>query len=241
MKIRYLTLLLMVFILCTGCTAQKLTRKEPVMFTSFEDFRLGPEGGVDLVWSTRRITDEISLKTAFQKYDSVFLDQTLVVVDKETADTLDEKQILEISRQMAKAIKGKFGRWYKLVDVPTENTLRMNIVLTSSKSSKPFFAEPEGLLLVGPETSGLVMIVADEHPVAGNVMAELLVSDAKSNEPLIATIDKYFRDKDIGTIIASPADAKAAISPWVERLWITLACWNWIKKRPDVPEGALKR
>ena len=129
MKIRYLTLLLLVFILCTGCTAQKLTRKEPVMFTSFEDFRLGPEGGVDLVWSTKRISDEASLRATLQKYESLILDQTFVVVDRRIAGTLDEKQMLEIPRQLVNAMEGRFGRWFKLVDIPTENTLT-NIVVS---------------------------------------------------------------------------------------------------------------
>jgi len=232
MTFRFYALLLCVFILCTGCTAQKLTSKKPVMFASFEDFRFGPKDGADLVWSTKGITDEISLKTALQNYDSMILDQTLIVVDKETADTLGEKQILGISRQMSNEIKDRFGRWYKLVDVPTENTLRLSIALTSSESSKPFFAETGGLLPVVPETSGVAKIVVDEHILPGNVMAELLVSDAKSHKPLVATIDKHFGNKGIGALMDSQVATRDAVSRWVERLWTTLYYWNWIKSRP---------
>ena len=231
MKIRYLALLLFVFIFCAGCTAQKRTQKEPVMFASFEDFRIGPKDGADLVWSTKGISDEISLKTALQKYDSMMLDQTLIVVDKVTADTLDDKQILRIARQMFNEINAKFGRWYKLVDVPTESTLRLSIVLTSSESSKPFFAETGGLLPVVPEISSAAKIVVDELIVPGNVMAELLVSDAESHKPLIATIDKQFGNEDIGSIIDSRDATKEAVSKWVERFWTTLYYWNWIKSR----------
>ncbi len=231
MKVRYLTLLFFVFILCTGCTAQKLTRQEPVMFASFEDFRSGPEGGVDLVWSTKRISDEASLRATLQKYESLILDQTFVVVDRKTAGTLDEKQMLEIPRQMVNAMEDRFGRWFKLVDTPSENTLRLSIALTNTGSSKPFFAEAGGSLPVGLKISTVTRVVAGEQPKDIRAMAELLVSDARSHEPLIATIDKHFSDKEIGTIIASPDAAKAAISPWVERLWVTLAYWNWIQSR----------
>ncbi len=232
MKVRYLTLLLFVFILCTGCTAQKLTRQEPVMFASFEDFRSGPAGGVDLVWSTKRISDEASLRATLQKYESLILDQTFVVVDRKTAGTLDEKQMLEIPRQMVHAIESRFGRWFKLVDTPSENTLRLSIALTNTGSSKPFFAEAAGgSLPAGIKISTVTKVVAGDRPKEDRAMAELLVSDARSHEPLIATIDKHFSDKDLGTIIASPVAAKAAITPWVERLWITLAYWNWIQSR----------
>jgi len=231
MNIRFYALLLFVFVLCTGCTAQKLTSKKPVMYASFEDFRFGPKGGVDLVWATKGITDEITLRTALQKYDSMILDQTLIVVDKVTADTLDEKQILGISRQMFNEIKDRFGRWYKLVEVPTENTLRMSIVLTSSESSKPFFAADGGLFPVVPENSSVAKIVVAEHIVPGNAMAELLVSDAESHKPIFATIDKHFGNEGVGAIIDSQGATKDAVSRWVERLWTTLYYWNWIKSR----------
>ncbi len=231
MNIRFYALLLFVFILCTGCTAQKFTSKKPVMFASFEDFRFGPKGGVDLVWSTPKISDEISLRTALQKYDSFILDQTFVVVDRETAGTFDEKQMLKIPRHIFNAMKNKFGRWFKLVDIQTENTLRLSIAFTNTESSEPFFAETGGPLPVSSKSSTVTKIVADEHTKSGSVMVELLVSDARTNEPLIATIDKRFDSQDLGTMIGSQDVAEEAISSWVGRLWTTLLYWNWIQNR----------
>ena len=231
MMTRYLSFLLLVLVLCSGCTAQKLTRKEPVMFASFEDFRSGPKGGVDLVWSTPKISDEISLREVLKKYDSLILDQTFVVVDRGTVGTFDQKQMQEIPRRISRAMKNKFGQWFKLVDIPTENTLRLSIAFTNIGSSQPFFAETSGSLPVGPRISTVTKITAKEHAVDGYAVAELLVSDARTNEPLIATIDKRFGSQDLGTMIESPEAAKEAFSSWVERLWTTLVYWNWIQSR----------
>jgi hypothetical protein len=61
----------------------------------------------------------------------------------------------------------------------------------------------------------------------------LLVSDAKTNEPLLAAIDKKFSNKEIVTMIASLDNMKEPTSLWADRLWTTLSYWNWIK-----PPGA---
>ena len=231
MMTRYLSFLLLVLFLCSGCTAHKLTRKETVMFASFEDFRSGPEGGVDLVWSTPKISDEISLRAVFQKYDSLVLDQTFIVVDRGTVSAFDQKQMLEIPPRISRAMKSRFGQWFKLVDTPTGNTLRLSIAFTDIGSSMPFFAETGGSLPVGHRISTVTKVTAKEHTGAGYAMVELLVSDARTNEPLIATIDKRFGSQDIGTMIESQEVAKEVVSRWVERLWTTLVYWNWIQSR----------
>jgi hypothetical protein len=201
------------------------------MFASFEDFRTGPKGGVDLVWSTTKISDEISLREVFQKYDSLVLDQTFIVVGRGTVSAFDEEQMLEIPPRISRAMKSRFGQWFKLVDIPTGNTLRLSIAFTDIRSSRPFFAETGGSLPVGPRISTVTKLATGEPAGAGRAMVELLVSDARTNEPLIATIDKRFASQDLGTMLESQEVAEEAISRWVERLWTTLVYWNWIQSR----------
>ncbi len=229
MKVGYLVLLSLIFILCAGFIAQKPT----AMFTSFEEFNRGPEDGVDLVWSTKKIYDEASLKTILSKYDSLIIGQIWVVVDKDTASDLNDKQLLEISRHVAKEIKNKFGLWFKLVDIPTENTLRLSSVLTNIEKPKPFFAQPGGSLPVSPEIPTVSKIVANKDSTVGRARLELFFSDANTKEPLIATIDKYVDDKGVSTIVASQDATKEALSWWIERFWTTLVYWNWIQARVE--------
>ncbi len=68
-----------------------------------------------------------------------------------------------------------------------------------------------------------------EDSRVGGFAVELLVSDARTNEPLIVLIDKRFGNSDIGMMTSSPDDVQEAINQLVERLWTTLSYWNWIK------------
>ena len=231
MNMRFYLLFLLVLTLGTGCTAQKVLLKKPVLFASLEDFKLGPKGGVDLVWSTKRITDAETLKSALRKYDSLMLDQIWVVVDKESVRQLNDKQIQATTQQMINEIKARLGHDFKLVETPTENTLLLSVALTDIETSLPILAVTSYLLPDDFGTRTLSRIVIGEHVKSGSVTVELLISDARTREPLIAVIDKHFDNKDVSTMTASPDGASEAISLWADRLWTTLSYWNWIKKR----------
>ncbi len=233
MKVRFYILWLLVLFLSLGCTAQQATLKQPLMFAALEDYRLGPEGGVDLVWSTQRIRDAETLKTTLQKYDSLILDQTWLVVDKESTRKLDDAQVLATARDMVAELKARLGHGFKLVDTPGENTLRLSIALTEIESSVPILAVTSRFLSDGPPAASVSRVVIGKQANSGGVTIELLVSDARSREPLLAAIDKQLNLQDLGTLIGSPEGAKEFISLWASRLWITLRDWNWIKSRTD--------
>jgi len=233
MYIRFYVLCLLVLVHCSGCAAKKPTLQEPVIFASFEDFNLGPEGGVDLVWSTKRIFDAETLKKTLQKYDGLILGSTWIAVDKESFRNLDDKQIQELVRYMAKEIKTRLGHGFKLVETPDENTLRLNIAITNLETTQSILAMASGLLPVGSGTRTVSKIVDGEPTKGGGITVELLVSDGKTNEPLLAAIDKKFSNKEIVTMIASLDNMKEPTSLWADRLWTTLSYWNWIK-----PPGA---
>ncbi len=231
MNMRFCLLLLFVLTLGAGCAPQKALLKEPVLFASLEDFKSGPKDGVDLVWSTGRISDAETLKAALQQYDSLMLDQTWIVVNEKSASQLDDKQILATSQYMINEIKARLGYDFKLVETPTENTLLLSVALTDIETSLPILAATNYLFSDESGSSTVSRIVMGEDVKNRGVTVELLVSDAKTREPLIAVIDKSIVNQDVGTLINSSSDAEKAISLWAERLWTTLSYWNWIKKR----------
>lgn len=228
MYIRYYALLLLVFTLCTSCTAQKSTVRKTVMFATIEDFKPGPDGGIDLVWSTGRINDSESLKETLQRYDSLMLGQTWLAVDKESFANLDDEQILTISKDMVSAIKAKMGQRFKLVDSPSESTLRLSIALTNLDSPNPILTVTNSLLPEDHGVAAVSKIITGEYARVDGVTVELLVSDSRTNKPLIVVIDKRFGNNAIGTTTISLDEAKEAISLWIDRLWTTLSYWNWI-------------
>ena len=226
MKVRFFVLLLFVLVATAGCVAQKFSQQNTKMFASFEDFRPGPKGGVDLVWATKEIYDVESLKAVFQKYDSLILDQTWIVVDRKSSDNLSDNQVQEISQHLANELTAHLGKRFRLVETPTSTTLRLSIALTNIETPNPILAVTSSLLPVGIGISIASKIVTGEHTNVGMARIELLISDANSNQPLIAAIDKRSGNKDLGTMIDSMDDAKDAINWWVKRLGTTLANWE---------------
>lgn len=236
MKSRFYVLCLLIFLCGSGCAAEKHALQRPEMFASLDDFGFGPEGGVDLVWSIKTIHDAETLKKVLQKYDSLCLGRTWVVVDKESSSMIDDQQIQEISRHMVKQIQDRLGQGFKLVEIPSANTLDLSIALTNVETLQPILAVTSQLLPAGRGTSSVSRIIASgEATTVAGVSVELLVSDAMTNEPLIAAIDRRFGNDDIVTTTASRENVKAATSLWTDRLWTTLSYWNWIKDRNPVP------
>lgn len=210
---------------CVGCSGMKFRSVDSVMFKSFEDFRPGPKGGVDLVWSAKRIWNERSLKRTLKRYDSVIVDQIWVVVD-DRSDNLDDEQIKEVTEHMTNSLKEKLGQRVKIVDEPTKTTLRLSIAITNIETPNPVLAVTSTILPVGIGISTISKIITGEHTNVGSARIELLLSDATTNFPLIAAIDKKSGNKDLGTMVDSLDDAKDAITWWVERLGTTLTDWG---------------
>lgn len=235
MNIRFYVLCLLVLAHCAGCAAQKSTVQEPVIFAALEDFKLGPEGGVDLVWSNKRISDAETLKTTLQKYEGLMLGPTWIALDKESFRNLEDKQILEMVRYMVKGIQTRLGHEFKLVETPDENTLRLHLAMTNLETAQPILAMVTDLLPVGSETATVSKIIAGEPTKGGRITVELLINDAKTNEPLLAAIDKNFSTEALITMMASEEKMKEATTLWTDRLWITLSYWNWIKDRSVAP------
>lgn len=225
MNPRVLLSTLILLLVCAGCSTPKMTSQDSVMFKSFEDFRPGPEGGVDLVWTTTGINDKESLQRELQGYDGLIMDQVWVVVDKDS-DQLTDEEIQELSQHMADSIKTKLAKRFTIVDTPTEKTLRLSIALTNIETPNPVLAVTSSLLPVGIGISVISKVITGEHTNVGKARAEMLLSDAMSGEPLIAAIDKRSGNKDLGTMINSLDDAKDAISWWTDRLGITLTNWQ---------------
>lgn len=230
MNIRFCVLCLIISALCFGCAIQELPSPKSAVFATLEEFRRGPKGGVDLVWSTPTIRDTETLKSVLKEYDSLMLDQTWVVIDKDTSSILDDRQILELSRMMVKEIRARLGHGYTFVEIAGDSTLRLNIALTNLVMVQPVLAVARGLVTAGSATSTVTTIVADAQTRTGGVTVELLVSDAQTNEALLAAIDRNFSDQDFGPMLASTDGVQKAITLWADRLWTTLSYWNWINR-----------
>ena len=204
-------------VLLVGCANRPVS--SATKFTSYEDFRPGPEGGVDLVWARIGMRDKARLQKEIAQYDSVVFDRVLVVVDNAE---LSNDEIDEVTQYLLQELREKISPYKKIVTKPEENTLRVSIAISNVETPNPVLAATSSILPIGLGISAISKVTTGEHTNVGRATIELLVSDAKNDKPLFAAIDRQSGNKDISTMIDSLDDIKEVVSWWVERLGITL-------------------
>ncbi|MEF1307090.1 DUF3313 domain-containing protein, partial [Vibrio owensii] len=174
----------------------------------------GPEGRVDLVWARDDIKDAQTLKAVLDKYDSVLVDRVFVVVkDAE----LDDESINELSDYMVMRLKEKISTNKRIMDEPSDSTLRLSIAISNVETPNPILAVTSSVLPFGIGVSTISKLTTGEHTNVGEATIELLVSDSKTAEPIFAVIDRHVGDKDLDNIVDGLSGAKDAIDWWVNR------------------------
>ncbi|WP_070969393.1 DUF3313 domain-containing protein [Vibrio sonorensis] len=203
---------------CAGGPVKRATK-----FTSYEDFRAGPEGGVDLVWSRIGLRTEERLVNKLAEYDSVVIDQVFVVADEES---INQEEIEELTNYLTEKLTEKISVHKPVVPEPNGKSLRLSIALSNIETPNPVLAVTSSVLPFGLAISTISKVTTGEHTNVGSASIELLVSDAQDGTPLFAAVDREAGNKDFSTIIDSLDDAKDAINYWVERLGVTLGGWQ---------------
>ncbi|KLN65182.1 DUF3313 domain-containing protein [Vibrio sp. VPAP30] len=214
-------LLITVSVLVVGCASGPV--QQATKFTSYEDFRPGPEGGVDLVWARIGLRDAHRLQAKLGEYDSVVIDQVFVVAEE---SSLAQEEVQELTDFMIARLEEKVSVHRKIVQKPTAQTLRLSIALSNVETPNPVLAVTSSVLPFGLAISTISKVTTGEHTNVGSASVELLVSDAQDGTPLFAAIDREAGNKDFSTMIDSLDDAKDAINYWVDRLGVTLQGWE---------------
>lgn len=217
MKTERVWRVLATLLLLAGCASGPLHKA--TAFTSYQDFSPGPEGGVDLVWAKRGIRDAARLQNTLAEYDSVVIDQVIVVAEE---DSLSQEDIDELTGYLVNQITHKISPYKPVVVQPSDHSLRLSIALSNVETPNPILAVTSSVLPFGLAISTISKVATGEHTNVGSASIELLVSDATSGKPLFAAIDRQAGNKDISTMIDSLDDAKDAIDYWVDRLGITM-------------------
>jgi len=200
-----------------------MTNRSSKMFYTFDDFKPGPKGVADLVWSNPEINDYETLMSVLAPYDSIILDRIWVVVDKKSSSVLNDDKIKQITEYMIGEFKSKLRQHYDIVESPSKKTLRLTIAISNIETPNPILAITSSILPVGLGISTVSKIVTGDHTNVGKATIEMLIRDANTNEPIIALIDRRSGSKDLGTIIDSTDDVKDAIRWWVNRMDKTLS------------------
>lgn len=212
---QFIVLLLWIFL--SGC-ANKPTFDLPLFLDSYDDFRPGPEGGVDLIWISPTVSTYPTIRAAFEKYDNVLLDRIYVVLDESTKEHLNEEEITLVTDYLMQQLKERLRHRFQIVNTPGTNTIRISIALSNIETANPILATTSSVLPIGFGISTIAWVATGEHIQTGNATAEVLVSESQTDAPLIAIIDRRSGNKDFSTITDNTDDVKDAINDWVDQL-----------------------
>lgn len=221
-------ILTMVMITMLSSCAAKFS-PEQTRFTTYNDFRKGPEGGVDLVWANPKFNNAFKLQNKLKQYDSIVVDQIVVVADENTE--ADDEQIRELSTYIVEKIKQSISPYKQVVERPKNSSLRLSIALSNIETPNPVLALTSSVLPFGIAMSSISKVTTGSHTNVGQASIELLVSDAKTGEQIFAAIDTQKGNKDLSTIINPMDDARDAVDFWIERLQSALVNWKHPKEK----------
>ena len=133
----------------------------------------------------------------------------------------DDESINELSDYMVMRLKEKISTNKRIVDEPSDSTLRLSIAISNVETPNPILAVTSSVLPFGIGVSTISKLTTGEHTNVGEATIELLVSDSKTAEPIFAVIDRHVGDKDLDNIVDGLSGAKDAIDWWVNRLFVT--------------------
>ncbi|WP_017222611.1 DUF3313 domain-containing protein [Moritella dasanensis] len=199
-------------LLLTGCAKTNLI--SATKFTSYDDFKAGPEDGVALVWARIGLRNADRVRNKLAQYDSVILDRVYVLVED---DSLSDEEIETITTYLTESLINTISPHKQIVDTATEKTLHLSIAISNVETPNPILAVTSSIVPVSLGISVISKITTGEHTNVGSASIELMVSD-ENNKPLIAAIDRRTGNKDFGTMIDSLDDTKDVIDWWIKRL-----------------------
>lgn len=204
-----------------GCSNHRFA--SATKFTTYEDFKAGPENGVELVWARVGLRSPERLQKKLQQYDSVIIDRVYVVVEH---DEISNDDIETLSLYLTDKLKSIISPYKTIVEEPGEKTLRLSIALSNIETPNPVLVMTSSLLPVGVGISLISKVTTGDHTNVGSAAIELMVSDSSNDKALFAAIDRRTGNKDFGTMVDSLDDPKDAIDWWANRLAVTLSSWK---------------
>ncbi|TKB53984.1 DUF3313 domain-containing protein [Ferrimonas aestuarii] len=217
-------LVVLAAMMLSACSSTAVVDEKPVMFESFDDFRPGPDGGVDRVWANERYKTRKQFDDELSQYNDVRLDRVWVVVDE--SNPLSDDQVEALTHYLTDALEQRMADHVKAHPQKQasdpKKTLSLSLAITNIETPNPILAVTSSVLPFGYGISNLAKVTTGEYTNVGSATIELLARDGDSGEALFAAIDHRQGDKDFGEIIDSVDDIKDAIDWWVDRIVISI-------------------
>ena len=209
---RILPIVFMSFLLA-ACQTTSQTSNIP------KDFRDGPEGGVDLIWTEDTQLSNDDLYRSLKPYDKILLDPVLLSLkDSQTSEGFNPRDLERLAKELEKEITVSLQKNYSFVTVPGPGVMRVSIALTGIETPNKVGATLSTILPVGLLFSVASKATTGEHTGVGSATMEAVLSDAQTGKVLVVGLDRYAGSKGVGAIADEFDAAREAFKWWAGRL-----------------------
>ena len=215
---------LMAVTLLLGACASGDQRQNSGFLTSYDQFRPGPEDGVDRIWTEPGIRTKQDFARLIAPYDAVLVEPVKVFYkNREAYDGIEPGELSKLTKKLEQTIRQSLSGKYRIASQPGPKTMRVSMALTNVETPNKLLATTSSILPVGLGISMLSKVTTGEHTNVGSATIEAVFSDSATGRALFAVMDRKAGNKDLGTIHNPTDDAEDAFRWWGQRLQKTVA------------------
>ena len=194
-------------LITTGCVRQQV--KYSGFLENYPVFEPGRKGGVDSLYLKEGVD--------FKKYNRVMLDH-VVFYFKQDAEYkgIHPDDLTKLSKAYHKAFKKALRPYFRLVDKPGPNVMRIRTAVTDLVPNKPGISTFSTIVPTGLVLSYAKKAATGSHTGVGQASMEAEILDSMTNERIAAAIDTRPGGKLEG--MSKWKAVEGAFQFWAERL-----------------------
>ena len=213
---------------CASTKRAEVGTVSPFLGDVRAQLRRGSETEAQLIYKNPRAN--------LARYNKILLDslQFIGAKDSELAKTSAEDR-RTISQYAYKAFRDELSKSYEIVSTPQPNTLRIRIAVTDAEPSSVVLDTVTTYIPQARLISNLGELVTGDPPFVGKINAEGRISDAMTNELLVAGADARQGAKDCTNPTNSWTDVERNMQYFAQRFRYNL-CKAQQGKNCELPE-----
>jgi hypothetical protein len=191
----------------SGCAKQQV--KYSGFLENYPEFGPGRDGGVDLLYLKEGVD--------FKKYNKVMMDHVVFYFNKDAEyKGINSHEMNKMSEAFHKAFIKELKPYFRVVDKPGPDVMRIRTAVTDIVASKPGLSVTTTIVPTALAFSFVKKAVTGSHTGVGQASIEAEILDSLTNERIGAAIDKRAGKKSEGA--SEWGAVEGAFEFWAKRL-----------------------
>lgn len=179
----------------TACAASRQARNVEYsgFLADYSNLMPGMTGEANRVYRSAAAKN----KTAFGTYKKILIDPVTIYRDPKDKDKMARKDLDSVANNFHAMLADNLKKDYQIVGKAEAGTLRLTVVITNAEKDVAVLDAASTILPTTLVASSLVSYAADHPGFSGDITMETRVTDAASDDILIASVDRRLGSKNI--------------------------------------------